>query len=349
MASYNYTFTSGDTVTPTKLNSARTVSDIVNADVKSDAAIAGTKIAPNFGSQNVVTTGNVGIGTTSPSQKLHVLTGANQYGLFVSDGTREGGLIPSSATGGLILYNSVAQPIGIWTNNTERMRIDASGNVGIGTGSPLARLSIDRNESSVVTNCLSLNNASGGSGSGTALNFYASPASQPFVGRINSLDDGNYGYGMVFSTKPSGSLGAGALTERMRIDASGRVLVGTTNTSGRVTVESATNQIALTPGDSRKIALFNYDDSTFNIGVEDGYGVTALAFRNNSAERMRIDQNGNVLIGMTAVTNSSTKTLHMANAAAPTSNPSGGGVLYVESGALKYRGSSGTVTTIANA
>jgi hypothetical protein len=338
MASYNYTFTSGDTVTPTKLNNARTVSEIVNADIKSDAAIAGTKVAPNFGSQNIVTTGSmssgaasitggpallslvnsaasanqkiwdfvttatglqvrarndagggggntfdfarsseqvnefsgsnggskwfvvdnlntrVGIGTT-PSQKLHVLTGANQYGLFVSDGTREGGLIPSSATGGLILYNSVAQPIGIWTNNAERMRIDASG----------------------------------------------------------------------------------------------RVLVGTTNTSGRVTVESATNQIALTPGDSRKVALFNYEDSTFNIGVEDGYGVTALAFRNNSAERMRIDQNGNVLIGMTAVTNSSTKTLHMANAAAPTSNPSGGGVLYVESGALKYRGSSGTVTTIANA
>jgi hypothetical protein len=34
---------------------------------------------------------------------------------------------------------------------------------------------------------------------------------------------------------------------------------------------------------------------------------------------------------------------------APTTNPTGGGVLYVESGALKYRGSSGTVTTIANA
>lgn len=34
---------------------------------------------------------------------------------------------------------------------------------------------------------------------------------------------------------------------------------------------------------------------------------------------------------------------------APTSNPSGGGILYVESGALKYRGSSGTVTTIASA
>jgi len=36
-------------------------------------------------------------------------------------------------------------------------------------------------------------------------------------------------------------------------------------------------------------------------------------------------------------------------ATSPTSNPSNGGVLYVESGALKYRGSSGTVTTIASA
>jgi hypothetical protein len=45
MASYAHTFTSGDTVTPTKLNNARTVSDIVNADIKSDAAIAGSKLA----------------------------------------------------------------------------------------------------------------------------------------------------------------------------------------------------------------------------------------------------------------------------------------------------------------
>ena len=33
----------------------------------------------------------------------------------------------------------------------------------------------------------------------------------------------------------------------------------------------------------------------------------------------------------------------------PTLDPTGGGILYVENGALKYRGSSGTVTTIANA
>jgi hypothetical protein len=45
MATYAYTFTSGDTVTPTKLNNARTVSEIVDADVSATAAIAMSKLA----------------------------------------------------------------------------------------------------------------------------------------------------------------------------------------------------------------------------------------------------------------------------------------------------------------
>jgi hypothetical protein len=73
MATYGYTFTSGDTLTPTKLNNARTVTDIVNADIKSDAAIAGTKIAPDFGSQNVTTTGQAAVGTAiNANAKLNV-------------------------------------------------------------------------------------------------------------------------------------------------------------------------------------------------------------------------------------------------------------------------------------
>lgn len=47
---------------------------------------------------------------------------------------------------------------------------------------------------------------------------------------------------------------------------------------------------------------------------------------------------------------SGTKVISIGNASvAPSVNPSGGGILYVESGALKYRGSSGTVTTLGNA
>ena len=94
MATYGHTFTSGDTLTPPKLNDARTVTDIVDADIsssagiaatklasdsvtntqiKSDAAIAGTKIAPDFGAQNVTTTGQAAVGTAiNANVKLNI-------------------------------------------------------------------------------------------------------------------------------------------------------------------------------------------------------------------------------------------------------------------------------------
>jgi hypothetical protein len=70
--------------------------------------------------------------------------------------------------------------------------------------------------------------------------------------------------------------------------------------------------------------------------------------------------NGNILLspngsgslgfGTTNQFGSGGRVIGIANATTvPTTNPTGGGVLYVEGGALKYRGSSGTVTTIANA
>ena len=82
-----------------------------------------------------------------------------------------------------------------------------------------------------------------------------------------------------------------------------------------------------------------------------GSGTTLdLAFRFDSSERMRITSGGNVGIGTTDQFGGGVKVVGLANATTvPASNPTGGGVLYVESGALKYRGSSGTVTTIANA
>ena len=67
------------------------------------------------------------------------------------------------------------------------------------------------------------------------------------------------------------------------------------------------------------------------------------------AEAMRLDASGNLLVGTTSVGTSAAKVLGMANATAPTTSPAGMGQLYVEGGALKYRGSSGTVTTIAPA
>lgn len=58
--------------------------------------------------------------------------------------------------------------------------------------------------------------------------------------------------------------------------------------------------------------------------------------------------NGNVGIGGSSY-GSGVSVMFIVNGTAPSSDPTGGGILYVESGALKYRGSSGTITTLGNA
>jgi len=65
-------------------------------------------------------------------------------------------------------------------------------------------------------------------------------------------------------------------------------------------------------------------------------------------QAMTLDASGNLLVGLTAAGTTAAKTIQIANGTAPTANVTGG-QLYVESGALKFRGSSGTITTIAAA
>jgi hypothetical protein len=180
MASYAYTFNSGDGVTPTRLNAARTVSDIVNADIKSDAAIAGTKIAPDFGSQNIATTGQVSAGgnfvtaitgfgglsmTSNATSGNTEIIGRRSRGTPASPTVVQSGdnLITIAGQGydgssyanaafitmavgaaagsgdmpGLITFSTTADGA---STPTERMRIDASGNVGIGTTAPNTRV-----------------------------------------------------------------------------------------------------------------------------------------------------------------------------------------------------------------
>jgi hypothetical protein len=78
-------------------------------------------------------------------------------------------------------------------------------------------------------------------------------------------------------------------------------------------------------------------------------GIFDITDRTDSATRFSIDSTGNFGFNGTLFGNG-VGVIYIANrSTAPTVNPTGGGLLYVESGALKYRGSSGTVTTIANA
>jgi hypothetical protein len=66
------------------------------------------------------------------------------------------------------------------------------------------------------------------------------------------------------------------------------------------------------------------------------------------AEKAQFDINGNLLVGLTTAGTSAVGTMQIANGTAPSANIAGG-QLYVENGALKYRGSSGTITTLGAA
>lgn len=138
--------------------------------------------------------------------------------------------------------------------------------------------------------------------------------------------------------------------EQMRLTSTG-LGIGTNNPTAKLQV----NGNVYLGGGARNIyadngsGIFFNGLNNFGSGIySDGSG-TALKFQTLSVDRMTIDSSGNLGLGVTSFGTSAAKVIGIANGTAPTTSPAGMGQLYVEGGALKYRGSSGTVTTIASA
>lgn len=95
-----------------------------------------------------------------------------------------------------------------------------------------------------------------------------------------------------------------------------------------------------------RVSGLDGNGTDFNLNTA---GPGSILLSVNSSEKMRITSSGNIGIGTYNFGTSAAGVVAIANGTAPTTSPAGIGQLYVESGALKYRGSSGTVTTLAAA
>ena len=281
-------------------NVSGTASKIVT-EIKGAASQSGNylNISSSSGTGDILTvksSGNVGIGTVSPGVKLEVDTnstfaGAAQFGN--STGNRlyilndDGGnriqldAISSGGASNLIFSNG----------GSESMRIASTGNVGIGTTSPIFNLQVTGDNPNTwnvptmavtdSTNAFVLTLADAGSSNGI---FWDSNRALRFGTAGSTVADPD-----------------ATFSEKMRIDSSGNVGIGTDSPGSKFQVNVGTNQNIGFNSQSSVARISSYNDalsasSPLKINGSD------LRFDISGTEKMRIDSAGNVGIGTTSPT-----------------------------------------------
>jgi hypothetical protein len=224
------------------------------------------------------------------------------------------------------------------------------GNVGIGTSSPATALSFPIGTNKFVGQTATTTHQAGNAGS---IGFGISDGGDQSGVFVYNTHNGTFSSQDIRFLTAEG--GISLATERMRIDSTGNVGIGTSSPISKLTAagsSSAPSGTAATGG----IQSWNNGLTQMVLTIDSNSPFTSTI----QAKHLSVDDayypislnplGGNVGIGTTDQFGGGAKVVGIANAdTVPASNPTGGGVLYVEAGALKYRGSSGTVTTIANA
>ena len=276
--------------------------------IKGGAAIADRYVSLEAASYQISTTtftsefalslnpsgGNVGIGTTSPGYKLDVRGGLNinanaTHGIrFTDDGTFTG-LYADSVL-------RVYQRVEVWGGGSGRQYLDVrdqsgnvkvmlnaednsyftNGNVGIGTTSPNAKLEIySTTAPEIIVNYL------GNSVNGA---LWFNRDAQKKAGIVTTSEGSYSRKGLAFYTNNAGDYTTNA-TEKMRIDDSGNVGIGTNNPSYKLDVSGSIGGDALI-NDSTALTLRS--DVQHGQGDEDA----VISFKQSTNELGKFDQAG---------------------------------------------------------
>ena len=270
--------------------------------------------------------GHLGVGTSSPDRLVHIFKG--EAGAALSDGNtalmienNTHAIIqmaspnnssnrilfgdPQDFDAGRLLYDHSNNSFQIQVNASEAMRIDSSGRVGIGNTSPNFRLVVTNTSAGTDPGHLYLQNANATAGTEVSIGLGPNLVGDATrMAKISGVNTGGNATDLVFSTNQN----AQTPSEKMRIDSSGRVLVGTNSGQGKFVVEgslpkiqsnySGTKHLEFGVGDSGCGFVMTTDHfMTFNHQPYANRGSDI-----NLTERMRIDNNGRLSLGTTSNT-----------------------------------------------
>ena len=243
------------------------------------------------------TNNRVGIGTTAPAQSLHIEnTSASVRQRFVTGTTNQVSIDfgdTDSGAVGRIEYDHFTDAMAFRTNASERLRIDSSGNLLVGTTTASGnKFKVERTDSDNAIAEFKTNNANGD---------------------VIIRSSGGYGRVRAAGTNELAFLNAG--TEAMRIDSSGNVGIGTTSLAHKLSIQtnanihlgyngtSANTEVGRISSNSYAVNNESYSLAEINFITSSANGYTGdIQFRTNSVnstntratERMRIDSSGNV-------------------------------------------------------
>ena len=207
------------------------------------------------------TSGNLGIGKASPTNRLHVYHPTTDLiGLFESGDSRAAIGFEDDATTSVPRVGGIANALYFFTGSTERVRISSTGFFGIGTTSPNFLLDVETDGSTEP--CIRVNNAGAAASADARIRLQTggtgatSQNARLEFGNVDDTDNGLIRYFtgsgeryFAFSTNAS---------EKMRLDTNGNLLLGTTTADAKLYVNGGT---VLIKGNAAQTKLHLYHNA----------------------------------------------------------------------------------------